>query len=86
MKVRPEFECADCHINLLYIQEFWYKIKPEIWLTVAKSSDLLCIGCLEIRLKRRLQPCDFSNHEMNHKKLRNKSARLLNRLKLQKSL
>ena len=84
MKVRPEFCCADCGNNLHHLNEYWYKVKSEIWLTVAKSSDLLCIGCLEKRLNRRLQPIDFSNDPMNHKKLRNKSARLLNRLKLEK--
>lgn len=84
MKVKSQFNCSDCEVNTSAIRESGYMLKSEIWLSIAGSSDILCIGCLEKRLNRRLQPADFTNHPINKKNLRNKSARLLNRLTLTK--
>lgn len=74
------FYCADCEVNIKNIHEFHFKIKSEIWLSVANSSECLCIGCLEIRLKRRLIPEDFPRESINRVNFGKKSARLLNRL------
>lgn len=83
MSKRFDFNCKDCGLDLRVNRELHYMIKSEIWLTVAHSSDFLCIGCLEKRLKRRLKPDDFTNHPVNRvsfNKAFKKSARLLNRL------
>jgi hypothetical protein len=75
--------CTDCGVDVRRIREIHYKIKSEIWLTVAKSSDILCIKCLEKRLRRELTPYDFTNDPVNRKsfsKAFKKSAALLNRL------
>jgi hypothetical protein len=39
---------------------------------------MLCIGCLEKRLERRLEPSDFLGIPMNH--MPNRSARLRSRV------
>jgi hypothetical protein len=80
MKIHGNFSCSDCGNNVKALWEFHYMLKSEIWLTVAKSSELLCISCLEIRLKRKLTPDDFTNESINRKNFGKKSARLLNRL------
>lgn len=76
--------CIDCGVDLRRIRELHYMIKSEIWLTVAKSSDFLCIGCLEKRLGRFLEKDDFTNKPVNRQSFDrafNKSARLINRLR-----
>lgn len=70
--------CKDCGVDVKGIGEFHYMLKTEIWLTVAKSSDILCIGCLEKRLKRALTYLDFTDKSFNRKNFGKKSARLLN--------
>ena len=80
MTFRPGFNCAECEVNVKGIFEYHYKLKSEIWLKVANSCDLLCIGCLEKRLQRRLTPTDFTNESVNSRNFGKKSARLLNRL------
>lgn len=72
--------CDDCENDVKGLGEFHYKVKSEIWLKVAKSSEVLCIGCLEKRLQRRLNINDFTNESINRRNFGKKSARLLNRL------
>lgn len=43
----------------------WYMVSQSVWNSVAKVGDLLCIGCLELRLGRRLTPADFDGYEIN---------------------
>lgn len=80
MTLREGFTCSDCNVNVRQVGELHYMIKSEIWLTVAHSNELLCVGCLESRLNRYLVPDDFNNRPVNNKKYGHKSARLLNRL------
>jgi len=42
-----------------------YMLDEDLWLTVAKKDENLCIGCLERRLGRRLTPNDFQNIPYN---------------------
>lgn len=80
MSFREGFSCSDCNSNVRQISELHYMIHSSIWLTVANSSELLCIGCLEKRLGRYLVPKDFNDRPVNHIRYGHKSARLLNRL------
>ena len=82
MTISVGIYCADCGVSLKHIFEYDFKLKPEIWLRFAKSSEFLCIGCIEKRLNRRLTINDFSNNYINSKPFKRvvKSARLLNGL------
>lgn len=72
--------CDDCSVDIKRLREYHYRIKSEIWLKVAKSSEHLCVGCLEERLGRELCPDDFTNESINRRNQFKKSARLVNRL------
>lgn len=51
--------CEDCGVNTFDIDEY-YMVKDEIWFSVCDDVyGMLCIGCLEERLGRRLTPTDF---------------------------
>lgn len=78
--------CSDCGNDVKGLGEYHYKIKTEIWLKVANSSETLCIGCLEKRLKRALTFNDFTNESINRKNSFRRSARLLNILDKRTSL
>jgi hypothetical protein len=62
------YNCRDCGVNTSAVGE-WYMVKPEVWAVGGlgpKAFDgLLCIGCLETRLKRRLDPSDFAAVSVN---------------------
>ena len=57
-------------------------VHDRIWFSVATKRVILCIGCLEARLGRKLGPDDFTNVPANnvfkYKELF--SDRLLNRM------
>jgi len=72
--------CNDCGADVLRLREYHYKVKSELWLTVANSSEFLCIKCLESRLGRELSPNDFTNESVNQRHFGRKSATLVNRL------
>lgn len=58
-----------------------YFIHTETWLKVVGSIvGMLCIGCLESRLGRKLNCLDFPAVTINSPKHGNKSQRLLDRL------
>lgn len=51
--------CMDCNLNTSELSEF-YMLNDEIWLrAVPGRLGMLCIGCVEARLRRRLRPGDF---------------------------
>jgi hypothetical protein len=55
------FICLDCSANTGRdgLDEY-YVVHDEIWRQVAPSwGGMLCIGCLENRLGRKLHQCDF---------------------------
>lgn len=80
-KSRRKFLCVGCSVDTGRINEFYF-IKTEIWLSVMPSTKgMLCIGCLEGRLGRRLQKDDFTNAFINSVQFSNKSERLLSRLR-----
>lgn len=62
-----QFECIDCLVHTIKIHEY-YMVRPDIWQKYMKGhkGSFICIGCLEQRMGRRLQPSDFTHAPINH--------------------
>ena len=79
-KSRKKWLCLDCRVDTGKIYEHYY-VELELWMKVVGSkTGMLCIGCLEDRIDRKLTRKDFPNVTINSVKYGNKSLRLLNRL------
>ena len=77
---RRRFLCADCGVDTGKIGEFYF-LKTKLWLTVMSSIyGMLCVGCLESRLRRKLAKEDFTDATINNSKYGSKSQRLCSRL------
>ncbi len=75
---RKEFLCLDCGIDTGRIAEY-YMVHDAIWLPlVGSKKGMLCIGCLELRLGRKLCAADFTDCYINRH--RNRSQRLHDRI------
>lgn len=78
---RRRFICLDCGQDTGLMKEFYY-VNLDLWLSVMESkAGMLCIGCLETRLGRKLRKSDFTDASIND--LRHgsgKSNRLVARL------
>jgi hypothetical protein len=62
--------CADCGLDTLEAGE-WYMVHDEIWDEIwawddVLSRQILCIGCLEKRIGRRLTGNDFTYAPINN--------------------
>jgi hypothetical protein len=63
--------CMDCGVDTFEIDES-YMVSDEVWLaacpwnTAGAMFDFLCVGCLEGRIGRRLEPGDFPDYPINH--------------------
>jgi hypothetical protein len=79
-EIEAAFRCLDC--RYLTIEGEYYMLRDEIWLAAnPEQRGMLCIGCVEGRLGRRLGPEDFLVCPLNDPDGRGrKSARLLSRL------
>ena len=76
------FDCRDCSGNTLTMDEY-YMVRNEIWGEFGVPRGMLCIGCLERRMGRRLAPADFTDCPLNKDPVWSlKSARLAARLGL----
>jgi len=80
MSSRRKFKCQDCEIDTGKIDEY-YMVINSIWQEAKMRRGMLCIGCLEERIGRRLKSTDFTDCYLNNLRLGSKSQRLLNRLK-----
>lgn len=56
----PRYRCADCGWGADAPM-----LKDNVWLSIARKDEVLCIGCTERRLNRRLLPVDFRRCLMN---------------------
>ena len=75
------FTCTDCAACTLCILEY-YMVTDQVWSSVA-DRGMLCIGCLEQRLGRKLTAVDFTACPLNDETVAwPKSDRLLERLGL----
>jgi hypothetical protein len=80
----PNFTCLDCMMPTDDRGEY-YMLKNEVWaLTGLGTNDgMLCVGCVEDRLGRKLGSVDFSDATINklgHPVYGDKSPRLVARL------
>lgn len=73
-----DFKCLDCDQNTSVMDEY-YMVQFELWGSVTKGDGMLCIGCLETRLDRKLVAADFIDAPINQGSCP-QSARLLDRL------
>jgi len=75
---RHKFKCLDCRVDTGKIGEH-YMLIDETWRQAHSSNKgMLCIGCIELRLGRRLVKADFNNSHVNV--IKNMSNRLVERL------
>lgn len=75
------FACVECKANTADLDEY-YMVTDEIWAEVGMTPNggMLCIGCLEDRLQRRLTRSDFPNYPVNSGPYFKRSERLRDRL------
>jgi hypothetical protein len=63
--------CADCRVDVHAIDEY-FMLHDSVWFIATRAPGrrkhprMLCIGCTEERLKRRLIPSDFTRAPINH--------------------
>ena len=60
LKRYARFECEACG---RFCRDEYYMLRTELWRKVCRSNDILCIGCVEDRLGRKLVPTDFHLEE-----------------------
>jgi hypothetical protein len=60
--------CRDCGVDTVAIGEY-YMVNNDVWLSagmqIGSAKGMLCIGCLEARLGRKLTPSDFPLWRIN---------------------
>lgn len=71
--------CVDCGVNTLKINEY-YMVENRLWDVYGPARGMLCIGCLEKRIGRKLVPSDFSRARINWSGLGKHSPRLADRI------
>ena len=89
---RFAYRCADCGVDTFAINE-WYMVKDELWqyawsgrrrsgvpAFTSKADEILCIGCLEDRIDRKLVADDFTDVPINDPTDTDISARMRDRL------
>ena len=75
--------CMDCGVDTGRIGEH-YMLNDNVWNQIHSSNQgMLCIGCVEKRLGRKLNRSDFNNSHVNSTRFPTKamSLRLLDRLR-----
>jgi hypothetical protein len=77
---RKRFECVDCGIDTGKSNEY-YMLRDEVWaLTGLGPRGMLCIGCVETKIGRKLHKSDFNDSFVNTFPMP-RSMRLVDRLK-----
>lgn len=79
-KSRRRFLCVDCEVDTGKIREHYF-VHTTLWLSVMPTTKgMLCVGCLEKRLGRKLCRADFPPVFINNPRFEPKSQRLMERL------
>lgn len=55
--------CRDCAVDVGAIGE-WFMVTDDVW-PLARDGGVLCVGCLECRIGRRLVARDFTAAPVN---------------------
>lgn len=80
-KSRKKFICLDCKVDTSKLNEHYMLVDSTWSLTGLGKYGMLCIGCVELRIGRKLVKSDFNNSYLNNPRTCSKSARLINRMK-----
>lgn len=81
MSSRRKWMCLDCGVDTGKIGEHYMLIDATWKLIHSSAFGMLCIGCLETRLKRYLTASDFNSSHVNRVGAgQSKSIRLIARL------
>jgi hypothetical protein len=78
------FYCEDCGECTCCIGEY-YMVEDEVWysaITARSKPDMLCVGCVELRIGRLLTKDDFSDAPLNSLPYWERSERLKTRLEI----
>lgn len=72
--------CLDCNIDTGKHKEHYF-VHTLLWIEVVGTKlGMLCVGCFEKRLGRKLNKYDFPDVTVNDPKYEDKSQRLADRL------
>jgi hypothetical protein len=66
--MRVEFLCIDCGCDTVKRRRGrneYYMVRDDVWTSARMQDGMLCIGCLEARLGRRLMAHDFIDAPIN---------------------
>jgi ribosomal protein S17E len=76
------FDCLDCKKDVQEMKEYSYMVSDEVWKSTNLDSNagLLCIKCLEKRLKRLLTSEDFPKNIPINRDTTRQSKRLISRI------
>lgn len=72
-----DWQCNDCTYDCM---DEYYTVNDFIWEKAGVEGGMLCVGCLEVRMGRRLMPGDFPHWLINVWNYGVKSDRLIDRL------
>jgi hypothetical protein len=81
-KNRNKWLCLDCKRDTSSrgLSEHYF-VNLDLWMSVVGSkTGMLCIGCLEKRIGRKLIPSDFPNVHINRISTAGMSIRLIDRI------
>lgn len=78
--MRARFACLDCREDVSKIKEYCMLVDSTWYLIHNSAKGMLCVGCIESRLGRRLIPDDFNESYLNRSRSFERSARLLDRM------
>ena len=58
--------CVECGVDTVKIDEY-FNLKDEVWKAAEQNETdhMLCIGCVEARIGRKLVPADFTDAPIN---------------------
>ena len=74
-----KWKCLDCGTDTKHEHYF---VNLVLWMNaVGSKTGMLCVGCLETRIGRKLNKSDFTNCTINDVKFGQKSMRLIDRIK-----
>lgn len=78
-KSKTKWNCVDCTENTKLEHYF---VHSSVWFAEAGMPEygMLCIGCLEKRINRKLTSGDFTDAYINDPRKFSKSTRLVDRL------
>ena len=64
---QPDGRCLDCRDEVTFVvPDEFFMLHDELWLQANPAGNgKLCVGCLEARLGRKLEPTDFIDAPIN---------------------